>query len=60
VDDEEDYGLPIWAGVINLHAVAGPIESDPRLIAGVPVPEDILPYSSGGRLDDILSRAEPK
>jgi nitroimidazol reductase NimA-like FMN-containing flavoprotein (pyridoxamine 5'-phosphate oxidase superfamily) len=60
VDDEEDYGLPIWAGVINLHSVVGNIESDPRLMAGVPVPADIEPYESGGRLDDILSRAASK
>jgi len=60
VDDEEDYGLPIWAGVINLRSVVGNIESDPRLKPGVLVPADIKPYASGGRLDDILSRAASK
>lgn len=30
-DDEEDYGLPIWAGVIPLTVTAGAPEPDPRL-----------------------------
>jgi hypothetical protein len=60
VDDDEDYSLPIWAGVIDLHTMVGKISSDPRLKAGVPVPEDIRPYAAGGRLDDILSSAAPK
>ncbi len=57
VDDEEDYGLPIWAGVINLRGAVGKIDQDPRLAAGVPIPEDIRRYAAGGALDDILSRA---
>jgi hypothetical protein len=57
VDDEEDYALPIWAGVINLRSVAGKIEPDPRLKAGIPMPEDIYPYASGGELNGILTRA---
>jgi hypothetical protein len=38
VDDEEDYELPAWAGVIPLSMQAGPAEADPRLPEGVPVP----------------------
>lgn len=60
IDDEEDYALPIWAGVVNLRTVVGKIDHDPRLTAGVPLPEDIHPFASGGALDDILSRAAPK
>ena len=38
-DDEEDYALPIWAGVLPLKLVGLPPEPDPRLTASVPVPE---------------------
>jgi hypothetical protein len=38
-DDEEDYALPVWAGVLPLKVTAGPPEPDPRLPADVPVPE---------------------
>ena len=31
VDDEEDYGLDIWAGVLPLHMQAGEPVPDPRL-----------------------------
>ncbi len=35
VDDEEDYALNAWAGVIPLAIVAGPPQADPRLAAGI-------------------------
>jgi len=38
-DDEEDYDLDIWAGVMPLSQVAGELIPDPRLKAGVDVPE---------------------
>ena len=38
VDDEEDYALDVWAGVIPLRLVAGEPVPDPRLRAGIPVP----------------------
>jgi len=38
VDDEEDYALPIWAGVVPLKLVAGEPVADPRLSEGVEVP----------------------
>jgi uncharacterized protein len=31
VDDEEDYQLPVWAGVLPLKTVAGELARDPRL-----------------------------
>jgi nitroimidazol reductase NimA-like FMN-containing flavoprotein (pyridoxamine 5'-phosphate oxidase superfamily) len=37
-DDEEDYDLPIWAGVIPLRLEAGKPISDPRLRDGVELP----------------------
>jgi uncharacterized protein len=37
-DDEEDYALPIWAGVIPLQTIALPPIDDPRLLAGLEAP----------------------
>ena len=39
LDDEEDYSLPVWAGVIPLSLVAGEPESDPQLSPGIQAPE---------------------
>ena len=38
VDDEEDYELPIWAGVLPLSVNAGDAVSDPRLLEGTEPP----------------------
>ena len=38
-DDEEDYALPIWAGVLPIVTRLGAVQPDPRLVAGVSVPE---------------------
>ena len=38
LDDEEDYALPIWAGVVPLKLVAGDPINDPRLPGDIPVP----------------------
>ena len=38
VDDEEDYALPVWAGVLPLHTSLGQPEPDARLGDGVAVP----------------------
>jgi hypothetical protein len=42
-DEEEDYDLPIWAGVIPLSVTAGEPIDDPLLRVDVPVP----PYAIG-------------
>ncbi|MEW9534340.1 pyridoxamine 5'-phosphate oxidase family protein [Microbispora sp. NPDC049125] len=41
VDDEEDYDLPIWAGVLPLTMAWGAPEPDPRLSPGISVPDHI-------------------
>ena len=46
VDDDEDYELPIWAGVLPLKQVAGEPEDDARLL-----PDVEQPASIGKRLD---------
>jgi nitroimidazol reductase NimA-like FMN-containing flavoprotein (pyridoxamine 5'-phosphate oxidase superfamily) len=38
IDDEEDYDLPIWAGVLPLRVGAGEAVADPRLREGTPPP----------------------
>jgi hypothetical protein len=38
LDDEEDYALPIWAGVVPLKLIAGEPIKDPRLSSEIPVP----------------------
>jgi hypothetical protein len=37
-DEEEDYALPIWAGVLPLEERAGTPVPDPRLAGGIPLP----------------------
>jgi len=39
IDDEEDYALPMWAGVVPLSLQAGTPINDPRLPEGIEVPE---------------------
>jgi uncharacterized protein len=45
VDDEEDYALPVWAGVLPLRVVPQEPVADERLPAGVPVPDYVMRYS---------------
>jgi len=44
LDDEQDYALPIWAGVVPLRLEAGEPIKDPRLPDGIEVPEYALNY----------------
>ncbi len=36
-DEEEDYALPIWAGVVPFYSKVGPPESDPLLSGGIEI-----------------------
>ena len=45
VDDEEDYALPVWAGVLPMQMTFGAPEADPRLAPGALVPDYLQPYS---------------
>lgn len=42
VDEEEDYALPIWAGVVPMTTVYGPPIADERNLPGVVVPDHVL------------------
>ena len=41
-DDEEDYGLPIWAGVLPVTTTVGEPQADPRLADGIETPSHVL------------------
>ena len=44
LDDEEDYGLPVWAGIIPLALTSSAPVDDERLVAGVSAPEYARDY----------------
>jgi uncharacterized protein len=46
-DDEEDYALPIWAGVVPLAFHTGVAIPCPRLMAGVDVPSHVAAFKVG-------------
>ena len=57
VDEEDDYDLDVWAGVIPVSLRYGSPLADPRLSEGIAVPPHISnlsdePYSEGGIGDD--------
>jgi uncharacterized protein len=52
IDDDEDYELPVWAGVIPLRIQAGEAVSDPRLQAEIPLPEHLRHYERAAKRDD--------
>ncbi len=48
LDDEEDYALEAWAGVIPLASHARPVQADPRLRAGIAAPPYATDYRRPG------------
>lgn len=46
IDDMNDYGLPVWAGVLPLETMALAALPDERLIKGVEVPDYVLRYDA--------------
>jgi hypothetical protein len=48
LDDEEDYALGAWAGVIPLTLGIGEPQPDPLLRAGIEVPEHVSAYRRAG------------
>lgn len=44
-DDEEDYALAVWAGVVPLTMTAGTPEPDDRLAKGTPLPPHIAAFA---------------
>ncbi len=46
-DDEDDYGLDVWAGVLPIGVAVGAPEPDPRLKPGVPAPDYLEDWRLG-------------
>lgn len=57
VDEDEDYGLPVYAERIPVTTVLGQPEPCPRLVEGVPRPATLAGYEAGRPLQDALSEA---
>ena len=47
IDDEEDYSLPVWAGVVPLPVVPAEPVRDARLKAGTEIPQYMKAYRRG-------------
>ena len=57
VDDEPDYALPVWAGVVPLAVQPGAPVPDERLPAGTAVPEHVTGWTPQRRPDEPEARA---
>lgn len=55
-DDEEDYALPVWAGVLPVRQVMGKPVPDPRLARGTPRPLHVRTFAPGKGFNDLLAR----
>lgn len=49
-DDEEDYDLDVWAGLLPVTTIIGPAEPDPLLRPGIAVPPHITELETVERL----------
>ena len=57
VDDEEDYALPCWAGVIPIRTIIGAPLADPRLAPGVAWPDGLAAYGPGAEFETVLGES---
>ncbi|MCA9984938.1 MAG: pyridoxamine 5'-phosphate oxidase family protein [Anaerolineales bacterium] len=48
-DDEEDYALDVWAGVLPMHTVFGDLQADDQLKEGIKVPDYLREYAASKR-----------
>jgi hypothetical protein len=44
LDDEEDYAMNVWAGVLPLRLATAPPIADPRLPGNIAVPDYVVEY----------------
>ena len=44
-DEEQDYELPIWAGVVPIAPTFGDVEPDQKLAEGTPIPAERFPVA---------------
>ncbi|MEB3218424.1 MAG: pyridoxamine 5'-phosphate oxidase family protein [Nostocales cyanobacterium 94392] len=50
IDDEADYNLSVWAGILPLQMVAGKAINDERLIEGIEIPDYVRNYRQARNL----------
>lgn len=58
VDDDKDYALPVWAGVVPVAQVVEPAKPDERLAQGTGWPRHLDHWLAGTRTDEILAAYE--
>src|SRR5216683_5609900 len=46
LDDEDDYGLPVWAGVLPLEIKSRPPIPDKKLVEGITLPDYVRRYDT--------------
>ena len=54
IDDEEDYQMGVWAGVLPLRLVAGAPTADPRLPPGIEPPDYVIGYDRPPKNGDSI------
>jgi uncharacterized protein len=60
-DDEPDYDLPVWAGVVPVRQVFGDPVPDPRLHAGTKLPLHVATLAPGADFSAVMARlAKPR
>ncbi|TDQ81057.1 hypothetical protein A8950_2927 [Dongia mobilis] len=59
-DDDADYALGCWAGVIPLAQVVGEAQADPKLTPGIAFPSGLADYVPGARFDAVLTACAGK
>ncbi len=60
VDEEEDYDLKFWAGVMPFASGVGAPVPDPKLARGIDVPNYVLRYARPNRAPGASSEHPPK
>jgi hypothetical protein len=56
IDDEPDYALPVWAGVVPIRQVFAAPVADPRLAAGTPIPAHVADLAPGADFTEAMRR----
>jgi hypothetical protein len=59
-DEDDDYALPIWAGIIPVTTVLGAVQDCPRVQPGVTMPKGLADYAEGRRLDEVFLAMQTK
>ncbi|MBR0555508.1 pyridoxamine 5'-phosphate oxidase family protein [Ciceribacter sp. L1K23] len=59
-DDEADFALPVWAGIIPVSTVLGSPETSPHVPPGVSFPDHLSGHREGRRLDEVLTEAQER